>query len=549
MNRSRAYLFLGLATVACLLPFSRKAFHIDDPMFLWAAQQIAHHPLDPYGFHVVWYVSDMPMSEVMKNPPLSCYYAALVGTIAGWSERAMHIGFMLPAVALILGTYRLAQRFTASPLIAAVVTLVAPGFFVSATTIMCDVLMLSFWIWGASYWLDGLESRKALDFVVSGVLMAACALTHYFGICLVLLLFAYALLRTKRMGPWIWYLVIPVGALILYQIWTKQLYGHGLLLDAREYARLPQYADRTSRLTRAVVGLSFVGGCTLPVLFLAPLLRKWWQLLTAGVGGTLAGLSVGLRWLTPFIHSPEQHWGWVGVQFGIFVAGGILVFGLVLADYRKQHNADSALFALWILGTYVFAAFLNWTLSGRSVLPLIPPVAILLARQLDAIRSTESAASIRRFAVPVALTLSGVISFTVAWGDAAFADSGREMAGIIHRQTSTYPGTLLFQGHWGFQYYMQKLGATPIDYDRFALHSGDLMVSPENTTNRLPIMPQLVASQETLHADLHGWASTMASGAGFYSSIWGPLPFSIGRPRPEQYVIMVLREPDPTARK
>ncbi len=35
---NREALFAVLVTVACLLPFIGKAFHIDDPMFLWAAE-------------------------------------------------------------------------------------------------------------------------------------------------------------------------------------------------------------------------------------------------------------------------------------------------------------------------------------------------------------------------------------------------------------------------------------------------------------------------------------------------------------------------------
>src|SRR5688500_14225416 len=78
-------------TAAALLPFINKAYHIDDPLFLWAAQHITAHPLDFYGFAVNWYGSAMPMSEVMKNPPLTSYYQALIGAVAGWSEPIIHL--------------------------------------------------------------------------------------------------------------------------------------------------------------------------------------------------------------------------------------------------------------------------------------------------------------------------------------------------------------------------------------------------------------------------------------------------------------------------
>src|SRR5271170_4473678 len=95
---------LVLLTLMCLFPFSNKAFHADDPLFIRTAQQIIKHPFDPYGFPIVWYEYQVPMSRVNQNPPLASYYAALVGSLAGWSERALHLGFMLPALAVILGT-------------------------------------------------------------------------------------------------------------------------------------------------------------------------------------------------------------------------------------------------------------------------------------------------------------------------------------------------------------------------------------------------------------------------------------------------------------
>src|SRR5271166_5867053 len=97
-SSTRSLILLTAATLLCLLPFSGKAFHIDDPLFLWSAQHIVRHPLDPYGFQVNWYGWQMPMSEVTKNPPLACYYAAAIGALAGWSERALHLGFLLPTL-------------------------------------------------------------------------------------------------------------------------------------------------------------------------------------------------------------------------------------------------------------------------------------------------------------------------------------------------------------------------------------------------------------------------------------------------------------------
>src|SRR4029077_2711549 len=112
---------------------------------------------DPYGFKLIWNTNLVRMADVTKNPPLACYYAALIGAIGGWSEVSLHLGFLLPALTLVLGTYRLAQRFTGSPFIAAAVTLLTPGVLVSASSVMCDVLMLALWVWALIFWTEGLE--------------------------------------------------------------------------------------------------------------------------------------------------------------------------------------------------------------------------------------------------------------------------------------------------------------------------------------------------------------------------------------------------------
>src|SRR4051812_17313246 len=122
---------LALATVAALLPFLAKPFNIDDPLFIWAAHQIQAHPANPYGFDVNWYGEGQPMWSVTENPPLASYFMALVARIVGWSELGLHTAFLLPAVAVIVGTWRLAKRCCQDAALAGVATLLMPVFLVS----------------------------------------------------------------------------------------------------------------------------------------------------------------------------------------------------------------------------------------------------------------------------------------------------------------------------------------------------------------------------------------------------------------------------------
>src|SRR5262249_21189210 len=153
-------------------------------------------PLDPYGFTVNWEFTSVRYSEVATNPPLASYYAAGWAKFVGWSEGALHLAFLLPTLACVLGTYRLAGRFTRFPLLAAFAALLTPALLVSACSTMCAPLMLALWIWAAIFWIEGLDRNRPVLLATSAFLIAATELTKYFGVALVLLLFAYTLARS-----------------------------------------------------------------------------------------------------------------------------------------------------------------------------------------------------------------------------------------------------------------------------------------------------------------------------------------------------------------
>ena len=195
-------LALALAVFLALGPFLAKPFNMDDPLFIWTARQIQAHPCNPYGFDVNWYGTSAPMWSVTENPPLAGYYMAGAAALLGWSETALHLAFLLPALAVVLGTHRLARRFCDRPMLAALAVLCAPVFLVSSATVMCDVLMLAFWVWAVVFWVEGLEGDDFWRLSAAGLLIALAALTKYFGACLIPLLAAYSWVGRRRFGQW-----------------------------------------------------------------------------------------------------------------------------------------------------------------------------------------------------------------------------------------------------------------------------------------------------------------------------------------------------------
>ncbi|MFO0949239.1 MAG: hypothetical protein U1D30_25560 [Planctomycetota bacterium] len=88
------WLLLIAITTSLLVPFLGKAYHVDDPLFLWTARQIQTHPLDFYGFTITWDQRAVPMHVEMQNPPLFAYYLAAVTALVGWSELAIHVALL-----------------------------------------------------------------------------------------------------------------------------------------------------------------------------------------------------------------------------------------------------------------------------------------------------------------------------------------------------------------------------------------------------------------------------------------------------------------------
>ena len=528
-----------LLFTVCYLPFIAKAFHIDDPLFLWSARQIQAHPLDFYGFKVNWYGEAKPMAEVMQNPPLTAYYLALAAWLAGWSEVALHLAMLLPALGVLLGTYRLARALGADASIAALVTAFTPALFVSATTVMSDVPALCFAVWAVDLWVRGLRERRSALLAGSAFLVSLGALTKYVDVAIIPLLLAYGLASRKSLAAWALWLLLPVAAIAGYETATRALYGHGLLTAASAYAGGAHHDSFTGVLARLAAGLAFTGGSFAPFVFFVRRLRP--PLLPGTALGVLgASLAVPL-FVFFFGNFPAQSTNWeVGVQLVGLSLVGAAVLALGLADLQRERTAESLLLLLWVGGIFLFATVVNWTLNVRSILPMAPAAAILLARRLPL--PERPRAGVRRFwpIVPAA-----VFSMLVAWADLVFASTGRDAA-IAAAEAGRAAGTKVwFEGHWGFQYYGELHGLRAVDFVRTAAQPGELLVLPETNANVFPAPTKFLRRLELRAFEQALPLTTMSfqRGAGFYSAVYGPLPFSFGSVPPERLQIFQLLNP------
>jgi hypothetical protein len=527
---------VGALTAGLLAPFTGKAFHIDDPLFLWGAEQILRDPVRFFGVDVNWYGTPRLLATVFNHPPLASFLIAALSTVAGWGERALHVPYLAPALAAAWGTWALGRGLGGRPVVAALATVLTPAFLTSATNLMCDVMLVAWWVWAVALWVRGLALGRAPLLWISALLQTAAVLTKYSGINLVLLLLAYSLVAVRRPGRWLAPLAVPVAAICLYQWGTHELYGTALLSDAAGWSIEKRWVEaRVSFLAKPLATLAFVGGGMVTGLLYAPILRVRWLL------AAILPLALGAVWLAPA--------AWLGVppaaadgpllrlQLGTMIAGGAVTLALAADDIARRRDPTAFLLAAWLGGVFAFAAFVNWTINIRSLLPAAPAVGILVARGLvDAgVRS--------RIRLIAPLVPAAALAVVVCWSDHVWANSARDAALRIGARVGGSTA-VWFQGHWGFQYYMERLGARPVHIGRTRFAPGDLLVVPTRNTNVLfPPPGGPLVREEVIEAPTVPWIATHDAGlgAGFYSDNWGPMPYAFGSATPSRYHVFRRR--------
>jgi 4-amino-4-deoxy-L-arabinose transferase-like glycosyltransferase len=541
---------IAAVLLVCLGPFLNQAVQTDDALFVWTAQWIQKHPVDFFGSRVNWWFTALPMWLANYNPPLFPYFLAAVATVFGWSDLAMHLGCLVLALTAAMGIHALAQTCCQRPLLATLIAILTPAFLVSSTTLMCDVPMLTCWIWAMVLWDRALRNEASRWlFVGAGTLAGMALLTKYSVVTLLPLLpllcvlrnpTVPGVLRNPRLGWWLLGLAVPLLILAGFEVATTKLYGHGLFQGAVQYAHRNHIGFPGGWKASLIVNLAFTGGCLLPLLFFAPLLWRLPGFLAGTVlifGALFAtfSLSHNLGLAPPPTELPKT-WGFQ-LQAIFMAAGGLFLVLLIATEIPRWREPNSTLLILWLISGLLFATVLNWTVNARSFLPIVPAVAILIARRIEALRGN----SLKSAWLLLPLVPAAVATLYIATANYQLANTGRTAATEMIAKFKTADHQLWFEGHGGFQYYMERMDCQPIDVEHSILKPGDIVVVPEiGIRTPLPLSSVGWVEHEhfvpTLPLVLTG--TTGNASAGFYGANMGPLPFCLGD-LPEQNYFVV----------
>jgi len=271
---------------------------------------------------------------------------------------------------------------------------------------------------------------------------------------------------------------------------------------------------------------------------------------SVALGLGLVAILRGWAHVSQGVTTLDDEEGWILLaHVVVFLGAGAIAVALAATDLWSRRASGAFFLAAWFVGTLVFAGFVNWTINGRSILPLVPALGVLAARRLDGVEGPPSSRWNLGELAPkdwIPLGASLATALLVAAGDYAHAASARTAADIIARKYIK-PGTrFVHVGHWGFQYYIEPYGAVPLDTSNMAFQLHDLIAVPLFNTNNIQLPPEIAATIDHVDVPMHLPIATLrkSENAGFYgSSSHGRLPWCVEKLPPDRYLIQTVRQP------
>ena len=496
MSRWRAAL---LAALALTVANSVKPLVIDDPVYVAVAQQIAAHPLDPYGFEIFWYDAPEPAMRIGTLAPVLPYWLAGSMALFGDHPFAWKLWLFPFALALTGSLAFLLRRQAAPSLVAPVLFLVAlsPAVLPSLN-LMLDVPALALGLLGYALFVAAAERRDAGLALASGLALGLALQTKYTAAVYPALVLAHAAIHGRPREAAL-ALLVAAGVFAGWEAWLMARYGSSHFLAGIErqlalkilpaVARADAEAPGSAALYWTLCLLSLLGGTAIFPALLAAVAVGARRAVVLGAA-LAAGLAIAAIALLP----PPPIFGAEGFfartiaynpELLIFVPLGLLAaaaaIALAVRALRSGDATDRVLVA-W-LGLEIAAYFLF------SPYPAVRRViGIGIAATLLAARATSPRAQEPEVRAGIRIAIAGGLAVSALFfaADLSDARARRALAArIVERmpQLGADSGreTLWYTGHWELQYYLERAGLQPVIAGRSQLRPGDWLILSEGT--------------------------------------------------------------------
>jgi len=493
------------AALALTVLNALKPLTADDPSYYWHVQQVAAHPLDPYGGTMFFREIAGPSVHNVA-PPVVIYWLALGMRLTGEDPQRLKL-WLLPFALLLTGAcYGLLRRFAPGLERHGVWMVALSPAILPSLNLMLDVPALALSLGAVLVFLRAADRDSRALAIAAGVLTGLAIQTKYTGFTVGLVLLAIGLLR-RRFGLVLMAGLVASVLFVGWEAWVYRGYGESQFLYFLGRRERGETGESALDLVRPL--LRMLGPLASPLIPLGLLglgARRGWVI---GAIGVIAVAHVALallpesfgsgKLLTPF----NLTLGWLGLVL-CGVAAAVVWRMLVRrgASARGRWRQDFAVrfLAIWLgieLLAYLFIS--TFPAARRTLGPLV--VLVLIGCWL-------ASRAIRRARWRPAL-VSGVVALSAGLGLFYFAvdldDAASERATVdrVQKAVAARGGGAMWYvaTSWGgFQFYAPRAGLRAVIPDHSELATGDWLVVPWNVfvKNRLTLADSSITLVEVL---------------------------------------------------
>jgi hypothetical protein len=418
---------------------------------------------------------------------------------------------------------------------------------------MPDVPFIAFWMVSLRHFFELTSgSQKFKDWLIcAGGLLGACFLS-LLGFGLVMLFLAYPVLVKRFSGRGLkisssGLILLVTLPFILWTIWYLRAYIHYdrfVLINTLTHMESRSFLTINLLTTKALSFILNAGAvCIFP-------LAVWFSLATRKNLPVFSGVFV----LSSFFLVWYQEWESVhALLFGTFFSTGLLILysitslGLRLIKtylrpiknpdknedssvifITQTKTADLSLLLLWVIGIASACLIVFYSGSTRYFFLAVPPIILLIVYFLE---TSEATRNRKVILLRISIVLTLFYSLAVSYGDYLFAETYRRSAKEICEEFDGEDTTVFYTGEWGFRYYMDKFGAHPITKTGMDAKVNDLIIKPYTALPWVTLYDgdrySTLLERRVIRLPYPVRILDFESHAGFYSTGWGILPFSL----------------------
>jgi hypothetical protein len=470
-----------------------KPVVVDDTAYLLFARHIADRPLDPYGFDLFWYRQPQPAMQVLA-PPVVPYW--LAAGVALFGERLFWLKlWLLPfPLALCFSVRYLLRRFARGTERPGLVLIVLSPAVLPQVNFMLDVPAVALGLSSVAVFVRGCDRKSWRHVLVSGLLAGAALQTKYTMMTVPVVLLWYGVLH-RRLGYAVAAGAVAVGVFAAWEAWLVSVYGVShFLYHVRDQQAgdggLSAWIEQKAGLVNPLLG--YVGGLACATGLYAGRGVGFGRRFVAVVAVVAAAGMIAVC-LVPYsdgvlLRSRATGSPRLDLPAVVFYPLGVCVLTTLAAAvtvlaFRPDRGRlgwlrrnPATWFLVGWLGIELAAYFVLTPFpAGRRVIAVCIVLGLIACRLVSRVRRVRPWRTPEWWIVGYAAGLGLGLFALDAWDalpERQLAYRAEEVIG------GGRDGRVWTQGHWGWQYYTDRLGMTLVDPGRSLLRAGDWLAVP-----------------------------------------------------------------------